>query len=635
MMKSLFTLFALLAATIPASLITASPKELLEVDRYTDLKVSPDGKRLAGKFQRDDGRIKLVVRDLEKHRSIFVGPANPAQGEWGEKSVSDFEWINNDYIALTASWDDGIVGLHLAKVPGLKNQDVIQNIEFQSANSLVDPIPGSTQYIVSRSPADQKFAECSVVKLDAADRKFKEILYSSSSKAFEAITDRDHTLRLVKKQESPDSEAAWYALPPGGDAWKKLKLNQWLPVFGFDTDPDRILVGGSFGNLPAGIYYYSLSQDKVVRKLINHEELPLNRFAEPIFDPANGHLLGVHINKQKPVTQWIDPSLKNIQANIDRASPDSMNRIISWDMARKRVLVRKSYASQPSVTYAFDFNKGKMDLVCRNGGNLKSKDLATTQHISITNRDGLSLDGFLTKSPKAKKNSPILVIVRNDPFATLDTIGWKNEDQFYAKEGFAVLRLNFSGSGGLNGPLSLNWNNENAPIKPIQDLEDALKWAKTSGHGDPSKAAIIGYGAGGWIAAYSTIASPHLFDCAVSTGGIYDLVEYQNKDTSSPISSVAPIIFAECGYKLSHEALNRLSPMQNASKITSSLMLSYGQWDQDGYKEHVKAFAKTASDAGVSVAPLYKGGWWGTNITNNSDVYDFNKRIAAFLKKNL
>ncbi len=628
MKTSLSLLLVLLLASLS---LTAKPKDLLDLGRYSDVKVSPNGNYIAAKFQTDDGRIRLWVRDFQKEKNKIVTPRNVTQGQWGEKNVTDFAWVNNEYIVIVADWGDEIKSLHMAKVKSLDPDAVLPVISDKGVNVIVDPIPGSSRYLVSNNESEKEFSPCTVSLMDAEDRKNTQIVYQTKSKTFEAIADRQHNLRLVKKEPAAGEEFAWFSKAVESDTWNRMTLNPWINIHGFDQNSDRILVAGSFWEQPQGLYYYSVSKDKVLQKLLSDPTYPLDKIATPVFHGQSKQLVGAHVAGIQHKSQWINPRIATIQKNVNAASPDSTNKIVAWDDQLTRIVVERIYPSQPHAFCAFDFKKGVMDYLFDNGGNLKKGEASKTTRIEFENRDGNELTGFLTRAPKAKSKAPLLVIIRNNPFTTFDRIGWKADDQYFASLGYTVLRLNFSGSGDIKGPLALDWKKPESALKPIHDLEDAIKWIKENGFADTSRAAIVGSGAGGWIATHSLIASPGTFKCAISNDAVYDLVGYQTKG----LSSGAGHPFAEKGNALTGEQLAALSPMKNLSKIKGALFLAYGQWNNEAYKQHVKDFARDAKAAGIEVDKVLEGGWWGGNVTSNGQFYDFNQKITAFLKKNL
>src|SRR3546814_9941031 len=74
--------------------------------------------------------------------------------------------------------------------------------------------------------------------------------------------------------------------------------------------------------------------------------------------------------------------------------------------------------------------------------------MAPTRAIALDARDGTALHGYLTTPLGApQKALPMVVLPHGGPFGIFDSNGFDTEVQLLAKAGYAVLRLNFRGSG--------------------------------------------------------------------------------------------------------------------------------------------------------------------------------------------
>lgn len=69
------------------------------------------------------------------------------------------------------------------------------------------------------------------------------------------------------------------------------------------------------------------------------------------------------------------------------------------------------------------------------------------QPITLAARDGLSLHGFLT-IPAGSKPYPLVVLPHGGPHGIADEWGYNAEVQMFVSHGYAVLQLNYRGSGG-------------------------------------------------------------------------------------------------------------------------------------------------------------------------------------------
>src|SRR3546814_7510861 len=75
--------------------------------------------------------------------------------------------------------------------------------------------------------------------------------------------------------------------------------------------------------------------------------------------------------------------------------------------------------------------------------------MAERRPITLQARDGAVLRGFLTLPPgREPKHLPLVVMPQGGPFGSQDTWDWDADAQMLASRGYAVLQVNFRGSGG-------------------------------------------------------------------------------------------------------------------------------------------------------------------------------------------
>ncbi|MDQ8201420.1 CocE/NonD family hydrolase [Pelagicoccus sp. SDUM812003] len=623
----------LLLAFLP-SLGAQKPDAILDLGRYRNIKVSPDGSHIAATYQSDKGYVRLYVRDLVRQKTAYAFPHDVTKGEWGERSLENFAWIDDEHIVGISSWDDGNKALVFAKASSLSGIEPMKVLDAQGVYRLIDAIPGSPEFIVAKLPPSGKTGNCAILRLSIENPKQSEALFECEGTGIEALTDRGHRLRLVKplrEKQTPE----WLAHDSDTGQWSPIRLSPWSTVYGFDADPSRVLVAQGFETQAAGIYYFDIEKDKLLSALIADEAKPMHKIVRPVFSRKGGQLVGVHINDATLSSKWLDPILQNLQRNIDTACPNSNNRILDWDEARSRVVVERIYPDRPHQIFAFDFKNAKMDHLFDLGGDVSPKQTAPQESFEFENRDGVKLQGFLTLPRKSKKNIPLVIVVRNQPFSSLDHLQWHSDDQYYASLGYATMRLNFSGSSESKGDLEIDWTSPEGPLKPIHDIVDSIDWLAQNKGIDPRKIGIIGYGEGGWIATYATAAYPGRFACAASNDAMYATMGHLIDGETEPIHTAGFRLSAYPKTELSEDQIKKLAPFHNVSKMSTPLFLSYGTWSQPFIKEDTQRFAQIAADAGLEVNKPFEGAWWESHITNNAAFASYQKRLGAFLKKHL
>src|SRR3546814_14495979 len=105
------------------------------------------------------------------------------------------------------------------------------------------------------------------------------------------------------------------------------------------------------------------------------------------------------------------------------------------------------------------------------------------------------------------------VLTYGGPFGICDSNRFDTEGQLRAKAGYAVLRLNFRGSGNYGRAFrqagALEWGG-----KVHDDLTDATRWAIAQGVADPGRICIYGASYGAYAALMGVAKEPALYRSA-------------------------------------------------------------------------------------------------------------------------
>src|SRR5207342_805692 len=99
------------------------------------------------------------------------------------------------------------------------------------------------------------------------------------------------------------------------------------------------------------------------------------------------------------------------------------------------------------------------------------------------------------------------------PFWINDSWGYDYELQILAHQGYAVLQVNFRGSGGY-GKEFINKGFKQWGKAMQDDVTDATHWAIAQGIADPKRICIFGASYGAYAALMGAIREPDLYRCA-------------------------------------------------------------------------------------------------------------------------
>jgi len=221
--------------------------------------------------------------------------------------------------------------------------------------------------------------------------------------------------------------------------------------------------------------------------------------------------------------------------------------------------------------------------------------------------------------------------VHGGPHGSFDRYDFDGEVQLFASRGYAVLQVNFRGSGGRGREFTFagyrRWGREMQ-----NDITDAVQWAVEQGTADPDRLCIYGASYGAFSALSGAYRDPDLFKCAIGMSGVYDLpLLFERGDIQSRESGMR---YLREALGTNMEDLRNRSPVYNAGKIKAAVMLIHGKEDRRAPFEHAKRMRAALRKAGNNPVWISEMGEEHgiVNQNNRADVYS---AMLEFLKKNL
>ena len=215
-----------------------------------------------------------------------------------------------------------------------------------------------------------------------------------------------------------------------------------------------------------------------------------------------------------------------------------------------------------------------------------------------------------------------------------DEWGYNDEVQFYANRGFAVLQIDYRGSGGYGGAFEAagykKWG-----LEMQDDLTDGVKWAIAQGIADPARVVISGASYGGYATMAGLTFTPELYCAGINYVGVTNLTTQWGKyhGTKSDLGVVLEW-FADLDKSEDRKRAHDTSPVNFADRIRVPLLMAYGKNDP-----------RVAIDQGYDMeAALKKAGKPYELIIEGEEGHGFRmeeKRVAfytkvdEFLKKNV
>ena len=211
-------------------------------------------------------------------------------------------------------------------------------------------------------------------------------------------------------------------------------------------------------------------------------------------------------------------------ADLMQQFPGEDVRATSSTRDGSKVVFEVSSDRDPGQFFLYDETTGKATFLFARMPWIKPGEMASMEPVTLKARDGLPLHGYLTR-PLGKddaKHLPLVVLAHGGPYGIRDRWGFDPDVQLLANRGYAVLQVNFRGSGGY-GDAFMRAGFREWGAKMQDDVTDATRWAIAEGIADPSRVCIYGASYGGYAALRGATKEPDLYRCAIGYVGVYDL----------------------------------------------------------------------------------------------------------------
>lgn len=288
---------------------------------------------------------------------------------------------------------------------------------------------------------------------------------------------------------------------------------------------------------------------------------------------------------------------------LERAFPGQSIRFTSSTRDGRLKVVHVWSDASPGDFYLFDTATNKADLIFSRRSWFAPAAQSPSELVSLKARDGLPLYGYLTR-PRGQQPgapTPLVVMPHGGPYGVFDEWELNDEAQMLARAGYAVLRLNFRGSGNYGRAFlqagARQWG------KAMQDdVTDATRWAIQQKIADPQRICVYGASYGGYAALMGAAREPDLYRCAAGYVGVYDLA-LRHKKVSRTSRSARTWMEDWVGDDVA--TLAAVSPTTLATRIRVPVFLAAGGKDEIAPLAHSERMEKALKSAGVPVETLY------------------------------
>lgn len=638
------SLFAVLPFTAPAR--TLPVKDFIRHPEFAKVIISPDGKYLAVvSAVENSGKYQLVILTT---RSVLSGHPHMT-GHWGltdYKIFADVFWVNDERIAAATATQVGgfdrpfLTGdLFAGNVNGSQRKVLMSFKTLTSALTSAKVVPAYLG-LLSLLPKNPR----AILVYGTQDFSNKPAAYwlDVYTGAYHAVARSPLVGGGLKADHNGDVRLAWgtnsetgwpelYYRAAGSMKWQ----NETNLIGSKRTASAALAIGSPLMFTPdnksvyfaywadnsaetMGLYRYNFDTGKKTLVYAN-PTVDVGGGLFPDFKPfmksfSRDDLVGLRIMPGKLETLALDAKSPRMEllAELSQTFPNAQVVITSSTRNGNEAVVKAWSDMEPGTYYLYSSKpKPSLTPLFRETPWIKSGDLSPMRPISYKSRDGLTIHGYLTlPRGAATKNLPMVVYVHGGPHGIRTDWGFDPIDfdsvatQILANHGYAVLAVNYRGSGGYGLKFMeagfRHWGNTMQ-----NDLADGVNWAVKQGIADPRRICIFGASYGGYAALMSAERFPDLYRCAIGYDGVYDLIvqETRASDTSR-VASGRLYLATVLGHNTAQ--LKAFSPAFNADKLKIPVFLLHGGRDVrapvKGYDEMVAAIKRN----GTPLKTLYE-----------------------------
>jgi len=640
----------LLAWAAAAGAEPIAVEELFKRADYSELKISQDGTRVAA-IARGPKRDILAVVELDTKKARPI--TNFADGD-----VLEFHWINNQRLvfsvgdARTAWANAEYYGWYAVNADGSQLQEI--SIPRPDSTRMMGYVPpvwvrylgrplegGNDIYIELREP---QFAQVtrlmdrvSVWRWDTlAARRVEDLGGSEFTGAGRWVIDRRGVLRVAVTHHE-GREKLWYRAD-AESPWRMLEDApennlSFLPrAFDFDN---QTLYGLAYqGGDKLAIYRYDFAKNQVGERVARHLDVDLN---EMVFSLARRRLLGFRYDADRPGVVWVDEEMARLQRIVDRALPDTVNRLSAADANPKRALVAAYSDVAPETYYVLDAEKRTLEKFSSSRPWIRPAEMSERKFVRYKARDGLEIPAFLTL-PKGSsgKNLPVVVEIHGGPWTRKQSWGFNEHAQFFASRGYAVLQPDFRGTDGY-GRRHYESSFGQWGFAMQDDISDGVRWLIDQGVGDKSRICLVGASYGGYSTLWGLMKTPELYRCGVAAFALTDisfLFTYNRWDWYRSL-------FTDYGARImigdpdrDNEKFKSVSPVAQAERLKAPVLLAFGGFDQRVPIKNGTALRDALDRYGKKYEwVVYPDE--GHGFGDDKNRFDFYRRVDEFLKAQL
>lgn len=444
---------------------------------------------------------------------------------------------------------------------------------------------------------------------------------SQGNVRYAVLLDPHSSARLTYFKARPDAD--WQLANTGTQQDANLTPMQ------FAGDDRRVFLRSDELQGRAALFEQNLETGE--RRVLSQD--PQADVAAPIYSFDGRELIGAlyENGKTRVVPVQTPHPDKNLLLSLQESFPGKVVVPVSQTRDGRLVLLEVYSDRDPGSYYLFEPQALKASPFAAKYEGIRPEQMAERRALRFRARDGLELGAYLTLPPgRGEKKLPMVVLVHGGPYWIADQWRWDPDAELLASRGYAVLQVNFRGSGGY-GKDFVNAGRKRWSTL-VDDIDDGAHWAIAQGYADPQRLCIYGASFGGYAALMAATKEPDLYRCTIGYAGVYDLnTEIATADTAD---SRYGRNYTRDYIGTDAAALAEASPITHLDQLKAAVMIAHGRDDERVPFAQAQALRKALDKR------HYPYEWFVRNgeehgfykLENRVELYE---KILAFLDRNI
>lgn len=493
------------AGLVPRDMLFASPT-------YSELQISPDGTQLA------------FLHPLNGVLNVWVAPIDdPAAAKpvtrFDNRPPDGFQWSADGRFILIQKDVGGEEHIQLW-IANLEKQTVINATADPAVQTKIVKVskrhPG--EILVGMNIRDRRYRD--IYRIDLATGQRTEV-FRNAANYIDVVADPDFNIRMGVRGNS-DGSSTYFRLDPSGPS-------EFMTIPLASLRNSKILALDATGKLAMldsrdGDKASFVSVDLATGKKTLLAAAVRADIVEPLLDEESGALLAT---REDPlVSEWtVRSDGARAEFALLQAEVAGPFKVAGQTPDNARWLLLETVPNGPDRYSWWNRKERTLTPLLSTRPELASRTLARRLPVTIASRDGLSLPSYLTLPTGARLGAdgmpvtpaPLVLLVHGGPWLR-DDLAFDPQHAWLADRGYAVLSVNFRGSGGFGSDFMAKGDRKWSETMH-NDLLDAVQWAIDKGVTAKDSVAVMGLSYGGYSTLVSLSFTPDRFQCGVDLAG--------------------------------------------------------------------------------------------------------------------